>query len=81
MDKIGARNLLFYLLIYRNRSDHLISRETGVCAVACGAELVPSFQELVTSSSGLKAPCTSLLYPRQEDDQGFDHNVVAASLP
>ena len=49
--------------------------------MACGAELVPSFQGLVTSSSGLKAPCTSLVYPRQEDDQGCDHNVVAASLP
>ena len=74
MDKIGARNLLFYLLIYWNQSDHLISRKTGVCAVA-------SFLELVASSSGLKAPCMSLLFPRQEDDQGCDHNVVVASLP
>ena len=81
MNKIGARNLLFYLLIYWNQSDHLISRETGVCAVACGAEWVASFLELVASSSGLKAPCTSLLFPRQEDDQGCDHTVVVASLP
>lgn len=54
--------------------------------MACGAELAASFQELVAFSSELKeaqscgAACTSLLYSRQEGDQGCDRNVVA-SLP
>ena len=53
--------------------------------MACGAELVASFQELVSFSElkeaqSYEAACTSLLYSRQEAGQGLDHNVVA-SLP
>ena len=54
--------------------------------MACGAELMASFQELLAFSSELKeaqsyeATCTSLLCSRQEGGQGCDHNVVV-SLP
>ena len=54
--------------------------------MACGAELMASFPELLAFSSELKeaqsyeAACTSLLYSRQEGGQGCGHNVVA-SLP